>query len=371
MIWDRERYIAHMLFEDTGRELFCELFGPLKQLEEEWAAQGAPQAAIDLSAFGFDSVRYAWLGCATGARTGIAPCVLEDTAAHTISRDQYGRTTRMIKSSATIALPLDHPVQTPDDWRKVKHWYAFSEDRVPPEALYAAKALQAEGTLILAGIPGGFDEPRQLMGEEALCIALYEEPEMVEDMLQTMADTSLKVFERVHDVLTIDNLVVHEDMAGKSGPLLGPNLIDQFLRPYYRSAWDAVHAQGTPLFSQDSDGDMRPVIDAFLAAGLNIMYPFEPGSGMDMVKSRERYGSRLAVKGGIDKYALLGSKEDIRRELEYKLQPAMRHGGTVFGLDHRIPNGVSLENYAYYVDTCRAMLGLEPRTPAPHVRMAF
>ena len=26
MIWDRERYIAHSLFEDTGREMFCELF---------------------------------------------------------------------------------------------------------------------------------------------------------------------------------------------------------------------------------------------------------------------------------------------------------------------------------------------------------
>lgn len=36
MIWDRERYIAHCNFEFTGREMFCELFGPLIGLEEEW-----------------------------------------------------------------------------------------------------------------------------------------------------------------------------------------------------------------------------------------------------------------------------------------------------------------------------------------------
>ena len=36
MIWDRERYIAHSLFEYTGAEMFCELFGPLLPLEAEW-----------------------------------------------------------------------------------------------------------------------------------------------------------------------------------------------------------------------------------------------------------------------------------------------------------------------------------------------
>ena len=41
MIWDRERYIAHCNFEFTGREMFCELFGLLIGLEEEWQRQGA------------------------------------------------------------------------------------------------------------------------------------------------------------------------------------------------------------------------------------------------------------------------------------------------------------------------------------------
>ena len=29
MLWDRERYLDHMTFHDTGRELFVELFGPV------------------------------------------------------------------------------------------------------------------------------------------------------------------------------------------------------------------------------------------------------------------------------------------------------------------------------------------------------
>ena len=41
-------------------------------------------------------------------------------------------------------------------------------------------------------------------------------------------------------------------------------------------------------------------------------------------------------------------REAVRRELEYKLDPSLRSGGCVFSLDHRIPNGISIENYRYY-----------------------
>ena len=36
----------------------------------------------------------------------------------------------------------------------------------------------------------------------------------------------------------------------------------------------------------------------------------------------------------------------------------MMEGGVVFGLDHRIPNGTPLENYIYYVDCAREILGM-------------
>ena len=190
---------------------------------------------------------------------------------------------------------------------------------------------------------------RELMGEEHACLAYYEQPELMQDILDTLRETSVRVLERVTQRLAIDQLFVHEDMAGKSGPLIGPNQVRQFLGPYYRACWEVVSSCGTRLFNQDSDGNMNPVIDAFLECGINVMHPCEPAAGMDMVATRQKYGTRLAILGGIDKHVLRRSKEEIRRELEYKMQPLMRQGGTVFGLDHRIPNGTPLESYRYYV----------------------
>ena len=376
MIWNREEYIAHMKFEYTGKEMFTELFGLLIGLDEEWKSQGASQNELDLSAFGWDSVLYAGAGCNTGAITGITPYVIEDNQDYTVSVDGMGRKQKLIKFSATIPLPFEYPVKDFEDWLKIKHWYSFSEDRINPEQLETAKKLQEQGHLILAGIPGGFDEPRQLMGEENLCLAYYEQPELIHDILNTISGTNMKVFERIFDFVTVDNLMVHEDMAGKSGALAGPVQIKEFIEPYYLKVWNECKLHGTKLFSQDSDGDMNGVIDAFLDAGVNVMYPFEPNSHMDIVKSRKKYGKRLAFKGGIDKFALRGGTEDIERELAYKICPETLGGGTIFALDHRIPNGVPLENYKYYAKLGRKMLGKFDDSHnnfpnSPFVRMAF
>lgn len=371
MIWNRERYLAHCAFEYTGREMFCELFGPLHILEEEWRKQGATAKEIEMTAFDWDYVLKIWLPAKTGAMTGRKAVVLEDTPEYTISIDEMGRKNKLCKNSATIPLPLEYPVTCMDDWMKVKDWYAFKDERIDYEELKRQRALFDKGYLSMIGVPGGFDEPRQLLGEENLCIACYEEPEMIEDMLNTMADTAIKVIERVGEIIPIDVLAIHEDMAGKSGPLFGPSQIREFLKPYYQKVWKCAQSYGAKIFTQDSDGNMNPVIDAFLECGLNWMYPCEPNAGMDIVQIRQKYGKRLGLKGGIDKFALRNGPEAIRKELEYRLSDAVRGGGTVFALDHRIPNGVTLENYRYYVNLGREMLGLEPISQEGWERMAF
>jgi uroporphyrinogen-III decarboxylase len=262
-------------------------------------------------------------------------------------------------------------VKTEDDWLRIKPWYEFKEERVNVEKLLEMKKAQERGSLTIVGMLGGYDEPMQLLGEEELCVAYYDRPELIVDMLATFADTALRVLERVVEIFPVDCLFAHEDLAGKSGPLVGPSQIQEFIRPYYRRIWDFLRGNGTRLFSQDSDGMMDPVIDDFLACGVNVFFPFEPGAGMDMVRSRKKHGKAFAIKGGIDKYTLMRSKEDIRKELEYKMGDTMRGGGTIFCLDHRIPNGVPIENYRYYVKTGREILGMPTEQRGDFMWMAF
>jgi len=371
MIWRREAYIEHCKFNFTGKEMFCELFGPLVGLDKEWQLQGAGIDEINMIGFDWDYVLKTHLDGNCKPITEMEKCVLEDNNEYTIFFDEYGRKSKLIKTSASIPLPLSYPVETMEDWLKIKHWYTFSENRIDNEALLRQKELHGKGYLTLLGIPGGFDEPRQLMGEENLCIACYEEPEMITDMLKTIGDMCVQVIERVQEIVPIDCLTVHEDMAGKSGPLFGPSQVKQFMKPYYQKAWKAAQQAGASIFSQDSDGNMNPVLSDMIDCGITMVFPCEPAAGMDIVEIRKKYGKQLALKGGIDKHALRQDREAIRKELEAKICPVMLGGGTIFALDHRIPNGVPIENYRYYVNLGREMLNMPPITQKGWERMAF
>ena len=367
----RDAYLDYMRFRHVERPYFVELFGPLIGLEDEWRAQGATEDEINLTAFGFDYVRPFGVPVNTGMKGGVKEEVLETTADYVILRDRYGRRMKLCKGVATIALPLEYPVCDMDSWLQIKSKYTFSEERFQPDWADAVRKARDEGCMIVAGIPGGFDEPRQLMGEEKLCLAFYEQPELIHDMLDTMGETAKRVLDRVSQEVQIDQLSVHEDMAGKTGCLVGPEQIAEFIAPYYHRIWDMLASRDAHIFQQDSDGNMNAVLSAFLDAGLTCMFPMEPAAGNDIVANRKTYGKRLAMLGGIDKHVLRQDKAAIRAELEYKLQPMMREGGMVFGLDHRIPNGTPLDHYRYYVRTAREILGLDPNPEPGWGRMAF
>jgi hypothetical protein len=374
MQWHRSEYLDLMTFAGAPeRPMFVELFGPLVGLEGEWRDQGASPDELDLTAFDWDFVPVVACGGNTGVHGGEPSRVIEETAEYRIERDALGRILKLYKRAATIPHAIECPVASMDDWLRLKPLFEFHEDRTDDAEIEAAHKAQAEGALVVAHIPGGFDTPRRLMGEEATCLAFYTQPELIHDILEALRQTAVGVLERVADRMTIDQLSVHEDFAGKSGPMMGPKQIQTFLRPYYRAAWDVAKAGGARIFQQDSDGNVSAVLADLLDCGLTSIIPMEPAAGMDIVEVRRRFGTRLAMAGGIDKFVLGRGKDAIRRELEHKMQPLMREGGTVFGLDHRIPNGTPLEAYRFYVDCGREILGLPPRSPETRGwrRMAF
>ncbi|MBD3183514.1 hypothetical protein GF312_14560, partial [Candidatus Poribacteria bacterium] len=314
---------------------------------------------LNFSAFKYRFEARGGIPVNTGRMGGFPGETIEETEEYSITRDGLGRTMKLWKGAATIALPLDYPVKNMDDWLKIKPFYEFSQARLSKDWEATARKHLENERVVCVNIPGGFDQPRQLIGEEGLCMAYYEQPELVHEILNTISDTAYKVLDEVSSKVQVDLLSVHEDMAGKSGSLAGPKQIQEFIKPYYRKIWDMLADRGARLFDQDSDGDMNGVIDAFIDSGVNCMHPMEPAANMDIVKIRKKYGEKLAFYGGIDKHVIRRSKMEIEAELEYKIPPIVATGGCVLALDHRIPNGTPLENYKFYINKAWEILDRE------------
>lgn len=359
MIINRDYYLDYMTYTRKLKPIFIEIFGLLVGVDEEWRSQGATPEEISLRAFDLDRIKYFPMPVVTGMFGGLKPEVLEETDEYIVKRDSLGRTMKLCKGYATIPLPLDFPVKNMNDWLKLKPYFTYTKARLPDGWLEKTKKAREDGCIIMVSIPGGFDIARELMGEEVACLSYYDQPDLMRDILETITETAYRVIDEVTSQIPVDMLDVHEDLAGRSGSLIGPNIIREFIKPYYRTIWDLVEARGTKLFRQDSDGNLNSVLEAFMEAGVNFTFPCEPQAGMDVVEIRKRFGPELRMMGGIDKMVIRKTKEDIDRELEYKLPYMIRSGGYIIALDHRIPNGVPIENYRYYVKRVREILDRE------------
>ena len=88
---------------------------------------------------------------------------------------------------------------------------------------------------------------------------------------------------------------------------------------------------------------------------------WKQAAGNDIAKYRKVYGKNLLMSGGIDKRALARGKRAIDSELEQKIPYAL-DGGYVPTIDHGIPADVPYENFAYYWQRKKELLGIKQVT---------
>jgi len=202
---------------------------------------------------------------------------------------------------------------------------------------------------------GAFGHPRNLMGVEALCVAYYDQPGLIHEILDHWTEFYSQLSSRIWRDLPFDFLLIWEDMAYKNGPLISPRLVKEFMLPYYRRLIDHVRALGCEVIIVDSDGDVELLVPLFLSVGVNVMLPFEVQAGMDIRRFRQRYGKNLALYGGLDKRALCGGPAAIETELHERMLPVLAGGGYFPALDHTAPPDISLSAFRYYLQRLREL----------------
>jgi len=202
---------------------------------------------------------------------------------------------------------------------------------------------------------GGFFGPlRGMMGLENLLYAFYDEPKLIEDMMDAKLELMLGLIRQTLADTDIDFFVFWEDMAYNAGPLLSPELFKKYMVPRYKVITDYLRNHGVDIIMVDSDGDIKKLIPLWLEAGINGFYPLEAQSNMDVVSLRQEYGKDILLIGGIDKRALRRSKKDIEAEVRRRVSPIIHQGGFIPMLDHSVPPDVPFENYCYFIELLKS-----------------
>ena len=258
----------------------------------------------------------------------------------------------------TIPHFLRPSVVTPEDWRRVKEERFRRDDPARIVDLEALKRLHPSDRDYPLGVDCGsmIGKIRDMLTFEGLAYAIYDYPEMVEDMVETACLLVEDFLDQVLPHFEFDFACGWEDICYKTGPIVSPEFFRRVVTPRYQRISRRLRAAGIDLWYVDCDGDVRPLIPAMMEGGVNCLFPFEVNGCGHPAEVLEKYGKELRIMGGVDKMKLGEGREAIKAYLE-SLSPLVARGGFIPFCDHRCPPNVSQEDYLYYLDLKEEMFG--------------
>lgn len=358
----KERFINTLQFKAVDRIPFMEiaLWG---QTVKRWIGEGAP---ADLnSSLMMGNAYFGLEGYETARIDAIAPCppfearTIEENEEHIVFSDHLGRTRKGLKVDGKYtSVCMDHyiafPVKDAESFRAMRKRYEGDPaERYPRDWNAIAGKLRSSNkpvTLLdpLSGTFGYYSMLRNWFGTEPLCYLFYDEPDLIRECLDFLTEFAIRTLAPAVRDVKFDFYIIHEDLAGKGGPLIGPNLFREFILPHYKRFIEFLRKNGVGLILVDTDGDFEVLIPLFLETGIEGFCPMEVAAGMDPVATRKKYGKSFSMMGGVDKREIAKGKRAIDAQIA-KLAPLIHDGGYIPTIDHSVPPDVSFSDFQYYL----------------------
>jgi len=160
--------------------------------------------------------------------------------------------------------------------------------------------------------------------------------------------------EYIQQRVKLDYFFIWEDMCGKTGTLISPDLFRGFLLPYYKRLTASLRNGGCSHIVVDSDGDERPLVPLWIEGGVNIVFPWESQFGLDLHAVRRQYPT-LGLAGGLNKRVLEFDRSEMDKELD-KVPYLLESGYFIPSCDHGVTNNVSWCNYRYFYERLRELI---------------
>jgi uroporphyrinogen decarboxylase len=334
---------------------------------DAWADQGMPQNVPHAELFDLDPPGKHSLGqlgwCEAAFEPAFEIVVLEDRGEYELAQDFAGRHVLFFKGRRSGFMPeyVDHPVVDRKTWEENVKWRLdpTSSARYADlgERMKLARAEAATGKMITQNLVGGYMYLRSLIGPADVLYAFYDMPDVIHDCMATWLKLADAVISRHQAYVTLDEVFLAEDICYNHGPLISPDMMREFLFPYYQQLLANVKARqidrARHIYVQvDTDGYAVPVIPLYKELiRMDAMSPFEVAAGCDVVEIGRQHPD-LALFGGIDKRVLAQGRATIDAHLE-RILPAMRaRGGYIPTCDHGVPAEVPYEDYLYYRKRC-------------------
>jgi uroporphyrinogen decarboxylase len=243
------------------------------------------------------------------------------------------------------------PIQS---WKDFEEYPWPKAEEISYHALEYLSAVVPEGMKISVVIGGVFENVSWLMGLQSFAYALHDQPDLIAALCQRVGEVTTAA---AATAVTIDNVgmvFLGDDMGYKTATTISPADLRRYIFPHHKRIADTVHAAGR-LFLLHSCGNLESIMDDLIDdVGIDGKHSFE-----DVIVPVEevyrRWGSRVAILGGVDLDLLAsGSEEQVRARTRQILETCGVAGtGYCLGTGNTPTNYVPLANYLAMLDEGR------------------
>ena len=196
-----------------------------------------------------------------------------------------------------------------------------------------------------------------LMGYETLCVALYDQRDLVRAIADRVADNLRVILSRVLQFDCVKAVWGSDDMGFKTATMISPADLREFVLPGHQMAAEMCHAAGRPYLLH-ACGNLREVISELIdEVKIDAKHSFE--DTIERVTDAKReYGDRCTLLGGIDVDFLCRADEPaIRRRVRETLDVCLPGGGYCMGSGNSVANYVPVDHYLAMLDESRRYTG--------------
>ena len=246
---------------------------------------------------------------------------------------------------------IGYPLKNKEDWKKYKIPDVNKPGRLK-EIEIAIKKGKEYNMAVFGDIRGPFSATWMLFGYEKFCLLLYEDPDLLDEVITEVTDFYLSAGKILLDA-GVDVIFFADDYGYSTGPLLSPEHYEKHIWPQLSRLLKGLKANNNKKVIMHSDGDLKKILPSIIKTGVDGYHPIERKAGMDLAKIKKEYGDKLVLIGNVNNIDTLvfGSKEDVINETMDCIKIAAPGGGYILSSDHSVHDDIPNENILSMIET--------------------
>ncbi len=219
---------------------------------------------------------------------------------------------------------------------------------------YLASILPDGMGLVVCHAGGVYEHLSALMSYEGLCLALYDQPDLVRATAEKIGAVMWDMYTQLVELDGVVAIFPGDDMGFRSSTLLPPDALRQHTLPWHRKFAALAHDHGLPYFLH-SCGNLEEIMDDLIDdVRIDAKHSFE-NAIIPVAEFQQRYGDRIGTLGGVDVDTLgRRSPAEVRAQVRSIIDTCHPRGRYLIGSGNSIPSYIPVENYLTMVDEALA-----------------